>query len=34
MVGFRKWHGKSLVKVNMVKHNNGLETTRLCEIHI
>ena len=36
MVGFRERHGQSLVKVGQTQSNliNGLETTRLREIHI
>ena len=36
MVGFRERHGQSLVKVGQTRSNliDGLETIRLCEIHI
>ena len=36
MVGFRKRHIQSLVKVGQTRSNliDGLETIRLCEIHI
>ena len=36
MVGFRKWHGKSLVKDGQTQSNliNGPETTKFSEIHI
>ena len=36
MVGFREWHGQSLVKVGQTRSNliDSPETTRLCEIHI
>ena len=35
-VGFRERHGQNLVKVGQPRSNliDGLETTRLCEIHI
>ena len=35
MVGFRERRGQSLVKVGQTRSNliDGLETTRLCEIH-
>ena len=36
MVGFRKRHGQSLVKVGKTQSNliDGPKTTKLCEIHI
>ena len=36
MVGFRERRGQNLVKVGQTQSNliDGLETTRLCEIHI
>ena len=36
MVGFRERRGQNLVKVGQIRSNliDGLETTRLCEIHI
>ena len=36
MAWFREKHGKSLVKVGQTRSNliDGLEITRLCEIHI
>ena len=36
MVGFRERRGQILVKVSQTQSNliDGLETTRLCEIHI
>ena len=36
MVGFRERRGQNLVKVGQTRSNliDGLETTRLCEIHI
>ena len=36
MVGFRKRHGQSLVKVGQTRSNlmDGLETTRLCKLYI
>ena len=36
MVGFREMRGQNLVKVGQTQSNliDGLETTRLCEIHI
>ena len=36
MVGFREWHGQSLVIVGQIRSNliDSPETTKLCEIHI
>ena len=36
MVGFKEWHGQSLVKVGQTRSNliDSPETTRLCENHI
>ena len=36
MVRFRERRGQSLVKVGLTRSNliDGLETTRICEIHI
>ena len=36
MVGFREMRGQNLVKVGQTQSNliDGLETTRLCDIHI